>query len=191
MPINPVIPFKSLTADQYFEHWMKRKIWTHLEYSKHQRRLLWCASKCEGEVLADVGCMLGHSTAIMAKARPGTWLGIDFSLDAIHGAEKLFPAITFLYLDRPAELREIKVPPIDSVVCSEVIEHIADDRAFLEDIVATARKRVILTTPCIDAQDPGHVRIYTPAQFAQLLEGFDAEVNMDKEFFYAVIKVSR
>jgi SAM-dependent methyltransferase len=182
---------RQLTPDQYFEHWLARKVWTHLEYPKHQRRLHWCADNVTGELFADVGCMLGHSTSIMKKRRPGRWVGIDFCAEAIKGAKELFPTIPFHFLESPADLPGLSDRRIDTIVCSEVIEHVKDDAAFLEALVGAAHKRVLLTTPCIDAQDPGHVRIYSVATLQALLEGFSASWSMDDSFFYVRIEVSR
>jgi trans-aconitate methyltransferase len=182
------VPFvgNSLTPDQYFEHWKAREIWTHLEQPKHRKRLYWCADQCVGETFADIGCMLGHSTAIMARRHPGAWTGFDFSAKAIEGASGLFPELRFMYAERPELLTGWS--KFDSVVCSEVIEHIEDDAAFLSLLMGIAAKRLILTTPCINAQDPGHVRIYTRETLDALFEGYGAVVDKDDSFFYVTIE---
>jgi len=48
--------------DYLVNHWIKNKIWTHLEWPKHQDRLRKCTSYLEGGKSIDIGCGLGHST---------------------------------------------------------------------------------------------------------------------------------
>ena len=175
-----------MTASEYIQKWRKNKVWTHLEWPKHQERLRWCAEQCEGQTLADLGCALGHSTDIMRRFVPGDWTGIDFDAGAVKDATRLFPDITFKFVERPALLNTLG--RFDSVVCSEVIEHVKDDRAFLAEIVKLAKWRLILTTPHIDAHDPGHVRIYDDKTLAALLDGYDARVEKDQTFYKVVIR---
>lgn len=186
-------PGNQLTPDQYLEHWLANKVWRHLEKERHQKRLRWCAEQCRGEAFADVGCMLGHSTAIMARFKKGEWTGIDFSYDAIQQARKLFPQIGFLYYAEPKMMTWPLAGCFDSVVCSEVLEHVKDDRAFLEMLFDITRSRLILTTPVVDAQDPGHVRLYTDDSLSALLagatqRGWIVQRQADESFFYITIE---
>lgn len=190
--ILPPGPANQLTADQYLEHWKARKVWLHLEKPRHQKRLRWCAEQCEGEALADVGCMYGHSTAIMAGFRPGRWTGIDFSAEAIEKARKLFPGLEFFYYPEPKIMAWPLAGRFDTVVCSEVLEHVENDREFLKILLDIAKRKIVLTTPAVDAQDPGHVRIYTGADLAVLLadvvpHGWEMMIDRDESFFYATL----
>ena len=87
-----------MDAKTYLEgHWMKNEVWTHLSYSIHQERLKKCADAVAGgKAFVDIGCGLGHSTAIMKGFCPGDWTGVDFGESAIAEARKLFPDIKFL-----------------------------------------------------------------------------------------------
>lgn len=174
-----------LSADDYMDHWNRRKVWTHLERPKHLKRLHWCADQCRGEVFADVGCALGHSTAIMKKHRPGAWIGIDFSRKATDKGPEIFPDIPFRFAQDLTALA--KLGPVDTAVCSEVIEHVEAPEILLMALTTMAR-RVVLTTPAIDAQDPGHMRLYTRETLEQQLRAYPtAKIEQDAEFFYVTI----
>ena len=178
---------KQLTAPEYIETWRKNRVWTHLEWPKHQARLCWCADQCLGETFIDIGCALGHSTDIMRRHRPGDWTGVDFCEGAVKDAARLFPGIAFRFVESPEKLETLG--KFDSVVCSEVIEHIKDDAAFLRELIKVARRRVILTTPHIDAHDRGHVRIHNDKTIAALFDGRGATIEKDAVFYKIILEV--
>jgi 2-polyprenyl-3-methyl-5-hydroxy-6-metoxy-1,4-benzoquinol methylase len=184
------VPGRQMTADEYREQWIRGQVWTHLERPKQVRRLNWCADHCEGQRFVDVGCMLGHSTAAMAKRHPGDWTGIDFSEKAIDMAWQNFPGIGFRFLRSVADLAGM-VERYDTAVCSEVIEHVPDPQELLRGLLAIA-DRVIITTPRADAQDPSHVRLYTEASLLAEIQTacnglYWAIQDGDKDFLYVII----
>lgn len=187
--VKPPCPENQLTADEYIEHWKARKVWTHLERPKHLKRLHWCADQVLGRTPVDVGCAFGHSTAIMAAHHPAEWTGCDVSAEAAATARDMHPAkgIGFFWIPTIEDLASCG--PFSTVIASEVIEHVQDDKAFLAGLVRAARNRVVLTTPAIDAQDPGHVRLYTMATLQELLKPYRATVIQDPDFFYITIEV--
>lgn len=189
--VKPPCPGNQLTADQYMEHWAARKVWTHLDRPKHMKRLHWCADQVQGRRAVDVGCAYGHSTVIMAQRHPAEWCGCDLAAKAVSKAVELFPTagIGFFWLPRAEDLAG--TGPYDTVIASEVIEHVEDDQAFLAELCRASRGRVILTTPTIDAQDPGHVRLYTRATLEALLRPYRATIVQDAEFFFVRIEVDQ
>jgi len=180
---------KEMTAKDYIEkHWIKNKIWTHLEYPRHQDRLKTCVSYLDGEKFIDIGCALGHSTNILKKFRPGTWSGLDFWQKAISQARELFPKIHFYYSN------DFNLLPIcgqhDGVVCSEVIEHVADDQALVNGLIDITKNVLVMTTPCISVNDPGHLRVYTEETLGKLFTGQDFKIIKTPKFFYVIMKAS-
>jgi len=170
-----------MNAEEYItKHWVPNKIWTHLEWPKHQKRLRRCAGLVEGETFADVGCACGHSTNIMAKFRVGSWCGIDFSETAVEMARKLFPDLIF-----STQLEEGTV--FDSVVCSEVIEHVEDDKALVEQLLAVTRKRLVLTTPSMEVNDPGHLRLYTVPMLHEFATECKCRIVDEDGYYYTTI----
>jgi SAM-dependent methyltransferase len=112
-----------------------------------------------------------------------------------YGVEALAPACTSLItVDKTAppggyrwesdnvEFRRMKAPPLDLpsntfdwVVSFQVIEHIRDDFAFLDEVRRVLRPggRFIVTTPNAPAsltRNPWHVREYTAGEFSSLME---------------------
>jgi trans-aconitate methyltransferase len=178
---------KQMTAPEYLKGWKKNKVWTHLGWPKHQARLNWCADACVGQTFADIGCALGHSTDIMRRRHPGAWVGVDFCEPIIIEARSLFPDIPFVYARNVADL-----PLLDKVataVCSEVIEHVADERALLASLLEVATRRVVITTPHVDAKDPGHVRIHNDATIARLFDGLRYTIDKDAVFYKVIVEV--
>ncbi len=175
-----------MDAKTYLEtHWIKNEIWTHLEHPKHQDRLRRCAEYVQGgESFLDVGCGLGHSTAIMRGFTPGRWAGLDFFDGMLAPAAKLFPDIEFF------SASDFDLLPIcgqwDGVVCSEVIEHVENDRALVRGLLDITRKTLVLTTPNRKVHDPGHLRVYTRESLAALFPS--AEIFSIGQFFYIVVR---
>lgn len=176
-----------MRAKDYLEnHWIKNKIWTHLEWPKHQNRLKTCASYLEGKSFIDIGCGLGHSTHHMKKFLPGNWSGLEFMQEVIKEAEKLFPEITFYYA------KDFNFLPVcgqfDGVVCSEVIEHVKNDKGLIKSLLEITKRVLIITTPCVKVDDPGHLRLYNEKTLEKLFNGLNFKINKIYPFFYIVIR---
>lgn len=176
-----------MKTKEYLEnHWIKNKIWTHLEWPKHQNRLRMCTSYLEGEKFIDVGCALGHSTYHMKKFLSGNWSGLEFMQEAVEKARELFPEITFYYS------KDFNILPIcgqfDGVVCSEVIEHVENDKALIDGLMNITKKVLVITTPNRRINDPGHLRVYTEEKLSKLLNGYNFEIVNEGIFFFGVIK---
>ena len=87
------------------------------------------------------------------------------------------------------EFRRMKVPPLDLpsnsfdfVVSFQVIEHIRDDFAFMDEVKRVLRPggRFIVTTPNAPAsltRNPWHVREYTSDEFTNLMESRFSKVE--------------
>lgn len=157
-------------ADDNFTYWYILKTFRQvLPQSLSKRRLL------------DVGCGVG-TLALYFAQRCKTVVGIDVSERAISIAKQAKQALHQTNLTfQQAELRKF-TQPFDITTCTEVIEHIADDRQFLKKIVANLKPNgwLLLSTPSRDNlltkvgyyrsfdQEVGHVRRYSLAEITQL-----------------------
>ena len=151
-----------MDAETYMkEHWIKKKVWRNLTTDKHQNRFRTICDYLEGKTFIDVGCGCGHSMIYMKKLCPGHWFGMDFSKTAIKLARTFFPAYQFYTANNHFDLiNETAGVKFDSVVCSEVIEHVGEDQLLFDALLSITKKVLIITTPNRRVGDPGHLRIY-------------------------------
>lgn len=176
-----------LSAEQYItSHWIPRKVWTHLDVPKHQERFRTLCKFLEGATFCDVGCACGHSVAHLARINPGVWSGIDFSRTAIDRAKKEFPQFGFYYVEDPSDMTS--AGKFDSVICSEVIEHAENPDKLLAALIQIANKVVILSTPCVKVNDPGHIRLYDRPMVDALLAPYPHAVVQTQRFWYLIAR---
>lgn len=178
-----------MNASEYMAHWRTKKVWKRLEVPVHQARLKRCARLARGETFIDVGCALGHSTAHLAKFRPGAWAGMDFDQAAVEEARSRFPQFEFFYSPEYDMTAATGGRRFDSVICSEVIGHVPDDAGFVRGLIGLARRRVVLTTPNRYIEDPGHLRLYGERSLTRLLAGLKFRIERAGRFFYVVIVI--
>lgn len=177
-----------MNAKEYLEqHWIKNKVWKRLLVPVHQERFRMIASYLEGKTFADVGCAIGHSTFELSKKKVGKWTGIEFDLNAVLQARQMFPDIDFEYEADTGKLYRLN--KFDGVVCSEVIEHVEHDQRLVDNLVSITEEVLVITTPCVKVNDPGHLRVYTEAMLKGLFKGHGPiEIKKTRRFFYVVFK---
>jgi SAM-dependent methyltransferase len=122
-----------------------------------------------GKVL-EIGTGSGYGAKILSPAAE-RYITVD----------KRDPAIDLSAYEN-AEFRQMRVPPLrfptgsfDWVVAFQVIEHIRDDFAFLNEVKRVLRHggRFLVTTPNARmslTRNPWHVREYTAGEFTNLME---------------------
>lgn len=115
----------------------------------------------------DYGC--GDGIFALVVARTGaTVIGFDLSTAAIEQARRFGAGETSVSFTT-----EAPAPGgFDLVFCNEVLEHVADDRAFAVALVACLRPggRLVGTTPVGRAfWDPDHKRAYDAASLTAVL----------------------
>lgn len=180
-----------MNASEYMVHWRTKEIWNNLKLAYHQARFRTCAALAEGLRLIDVGCALGHSTRWLSSMKPDAeWHGLDFDADAVRDAKVLFPKLRFHYSPTVVEFASAFEKAFDSVVCSEVIEHVPDDAEFVRSLKRIARRRVVLTTPVRQVNDPGHLRLYNDADLRALCAPERCDITRDKMFYYVAIHIA-
>lgn len=145
-----------------------------------------------GHRLLDVGCGIGRHVLEMSSSVPGRFVGIDADqYDLLRAAYwhhlmclegKAQGSVQFVRGDGGA--MPFADGFFDRVVCTEVLEHVADDRAVLTEIVRVLRPGGMLAISVPDElaerlywslssqyrnHPGGHVRIYRRSALAELL----------------------
>jgi SAM-dependent methyltransferase len=117
------------------------------------------APRGDASSILDLGCGTGGITAALAN-QFGT-RGIDRDPHAIELARTRFPHLEFRVAEPGDPVADELIGESDLVVSSDVMEHIADDRAFLDHIIAALSPgaRILLTVPA-------HPELWSPHDVA-------------------------
>jgi 2-polyprenyl-3-methyl-5-hydroxy-6-metoxy-1,4-benzoquinol methylase len=157
-------------------HWdaLSRHPWRHDAFTAARYgAVLEAAAPQRGERIADIGCGDAALTCLLWRASGGDVVGVEpeatgrqlaASQLARHGAAVRLAASTGELADASQDL----------VVCAEVIEHVADPVALVEEIRRLLRPggRAVISTPIRLTErplDPEHVQEFFPEQFRDLV----------------------
>lgn len=141
--------------------------------------------------ILDVGCGTGDLLNILIQMEIGeTHLGIDYASTAERVVKSINESIEFLCGD----LYELNLPQkYDLVFCTEVIEHVATPRKFVERILQNINTggHLIITVP--DGRKDtwiGHRNFWSPESFEEFIGEFDEEYEVDylEDTNFAVVK---
>ncbi len=141
-----------------------------------------------GAAVADVGCGTGGNAAALAAAGHQV-LGLDPSEEAIALARERFPEVAFVATDDPGTAR-LHLAGGGLLLMTDVLEHVADDRALLAAAVAAVPPggHLLLTVPADpslwSAHDEafGHFRRYRREEFAALWADLPVTVRLLSPF---------
>lgn len=123
----------------------------------------------------DIGCGDGVLLERIARSKPSHATGVDLNEDAIAYARKKTEHIPHLtFFSGSATALPVADHSFDTIVCSEVIEHLSHPEMLLNEIqrVWTGKGIVVLTTPirlAYQPLDPEHVQEFFPEDFQQLI----------------------
>lgn len=137
----------------------------HLVAYKESSKLI------HGTVL-EIGSGEGYGIEELSS-KTKKYIAIDKFHSFTSGRSKKDGSIEFLKMSVPP-LKGIKDNSIDFIVTFQVIEHIQDDEAFIEEIFRVLKKggKLILTTPNILmslSRSPWHIREYSPSEMREIL----------------------
>ena len=126
------------------------KLWTDMvtyyPSGVHRRRLVaeWLEPYRPSAVL-DVGCGAGHMLDSLHDRFPGArFTGVDSAVDTVVENRRRLKWCRFAALDLTrAPLRET----FDTVVCSEVLEHVTDDERAIRNLAAMTGRLLMITVP--------------------------------------------
>lgn len=148
----------------------------------HQRLLkAYIAAKpMVGGKLMEVGCGEGRGVEVLLE-KVESYLGLDKIEEVIISLKAKFPNVAFQQAVIPP-FHNIASDTYDTVVSFQVIEHIKDDKLFLEEIYRVLKLggKAIISTPNIRhtlSRNPWHIREYTSKELIALCEGIFDKVN--------------
>ena len=140
---------KPLTSSYYNQAWQEWDDFIKFNPgARHRRRLVKkILSPLHFESVLDVGCGNGELLSIMASIYPQAKLnGTDLSDFVISKNQKYYPQVDFKTLDiQKDKLSE----SYDLVICSEVIEHIEDQKSTFRNLAEMVKSggHLLLTCP--------------------------------------------
>lgn len=131
--------------------------------------------------LLEVGCGEGRGIELLAPLST-SYLALDKITEIIEKLAQKHTNVTFKQATVPP-FSGLKDNSFDVVVTFQVIEHIRDDKFYLEEIYRVLKPggKVFLTTPNIKktlTRNPWHIREYTAAELTNLVKSIFPKVIM-------------
>ncbi len=131
--------------------------------------------------LLELGCGEGRGVELLAP-KCDQYLGLDKIAEIISDLQIRYPHLEFKEAVFPPFI-DLNDNTFDTIVSLQVIEHIKDDRAFLEEIYRVLKPcgKAIITTPNIKktlTRNPWHIREYTSNQLFRLVDSIFDDVEM-------------
>lgn len=153
------------TNGLYFPHQPVYGFSLYEEYLKTYVRTYGILKAIEGlpfSTFLDVGCAEGYFPNIVGYLFGAKSYGCDFALSGLQKA-KLFFGIQGIAAD--AHLLPFKDRAFDLVLCSEVIEHVADPEKVIQELIRICNKYLVVTTPAARTlqEREHHFRDFDPA----------------------------
>jgi SAM-dependent methyltransferase len=142
-------------------------------FHRHLRRIIKESIRSlKFQSVLDVGCGQGSLLAELKREFPHiNPSGVDVSTSAIELAHQLVPDGDFRVLDIARTSVNAKY---DLIICSEVLEHIPDDVAAIQNLRKMTKEYLLVSTPQGRMRDfekqIGHVRNYAPGELINKIE---------------------
>lgn len=173
-PADRRLTLNEMSMDEYDKAWAQ---WDDMKifgpFSRHLRRLIINLIRpLEFETVLDVSCGQGSFLAELGSEFPHLKPhGTEISSVALAQARTRVPHGHFWFLDLAKAHLDQR---FDLVVCSEVLEHIADDVAAIENLVCMTGRYLVVSTPQGRMRgfevSVGHVRNYASGELVRKLE---------------------
>jgi ubiquinone/menaquinone biosynthesis C-methylase UbiE len=157
-------------------------------WSEHVARYAFARRYADGKRVLDAGCGTGYGSAELAQSAAAV-TGVDISADAIEYARESYPIPGLRFLE--SSCIAVPSPPesFDLVVAFEVIEHLTEYRAFLNEcarvltregllIVSSPNKRYYAETRAATGPNPFHEHEFEAGEFVRELERVFSNVRL-------------
>lgn len=121
--------------------------------------------------LLEIGCGEGRGVGLL-QPKVNSFTAVDKIEEVIEGLSAKFPGAKFIQ-DNIPPLNKLQDNSFDHIISFQVIEHIKNDRLFLQEIKRVLKPggNALITTPNIKntlTRNPWHIREYTAEQLTAL-----------------------
>jgi ubiquinone/menaquinone biosynthesis C-methylase UbiE len=157
-------------------------------YNEHISRYCFAARLARNKRVLDIACGMGYGSAELAHVATRV-VGMDVSDEAVQAASALYQAPNLQFITAPAQHIPFEDQSFDLIVAFEVIEHLSDWPALLEEarrllapggqfIVSTPNVEYYAETRRLAGPNPYHVHEFQYEEFRTELNRFFPSVTM-------------
>jgi ubiquinone/menaquinone biosynthesis C-methylase UbiE len=157
-------------------------------WSEHVARYAYARRYAEGRRVLDAGCGTGYGSAELAQSALVV-TGIDIAPKAIEFARATYPMPSLRFLVSSCAVLPFPENAFDLVVAFEVIEHLPDHRAFLQEcarvltdhglfIVSSPNRKYYAESRAKSGPNPYHVHEFEAREFVEELSGVFQNVRL-------------
>jgi ubiquinone/menaquinone biosynthesis C-methylase UbiE len=157
-------------------------------WSEHLARYAYARRYAEGRRVLDAGCGTGYGSAELAQSALVV-TGIDVAPQAIEFARATYPIPSLRFLVSSCDVMPFPENAFDLVVAFEVIEHLPDHRAFLQEcarvlthhglfIVSSPNRKYYAESRAKTGPNPYHVHEFEAREFVEELSGVFQNVRL-------------
>jgi SAM-dependent methyltransferase len=155
---------------------------TSLVDAEHRARYWWVSRLVTDRRVLDAGCGMGYGSAILAEAGASEVVAVDNVEPVVEAARARAPSGVLVQQGDVAQLA-FEADSFDVVVCFEVIEHVEEPEAVLDELARVLRPGGLLaiSSPNRDAYPPGnphHVHEFQPEELRRALQERFAHVRI-------------
>jgi len=149
-------------------------------WSEHVARYAFARRYAHGKRVLDAGCGTGYGSAELAQSATEV-TGVDIAADAVEYASANYPIAGLRFRESSCTAVPFPAESFDLVVAFEVIEHLTDYRAFIDEvarvltpegllIVSSPNKRYYAETRAASGPNPFHEHEFEAGEFVRELE---------------------
>jgi SAM-dependent methyltransferase len=157
-------------------------------WSEHLARYAYARRYAEGRRVLDAGCGTGYGSAELAQSALVV-TGIDVEPQAIEFARATYPIPSLRFLVSSCAVTPFPENAFDLIVAFEVIEHLQDHRAFLQEcarvlthhglfIVSSPNRKYYAESRAKTGPNPYHVHEFEAREFVEELSGVFQNVRL-------------
>jgi SAM-dependent methyltransferase len=169
------LPLVEFTGERVIPGQVNDDLW-----SEHVARYAFARPYADGKRVLDAGCGTGYGSAELAQSAAEV-TGVDIAAEAIEYAMANYPMAGLHFVKASCAAVPFPANSFDLVVAFEVIEHLTDYRAFLDEcarlltheglfIVSSPNKRYYTATRAASGPNQFHEHEFEAEEFVRELE---------------------